>query len=102
MKCPAQLHASPLIRFRRRSSLGFTLIELLAVIAVVAILAAILIPTFGSVRTKAQQTQCAFNLRRIGEAILLYASENNGELPGRDAGLYGQISAQTIMRTKIN
>ncbi|HBR94991.1 MAG TPA: hypothetical protein DEA90_12595 [Opitutae bacterium] len=72
---------------------GFTLIELLVVIAIIAVLAAILIPAVGRVRQSAQQTQCASNLRRIGEAILMYSADHNGALPGRDSGLYGQVRA---------
>ena len=42
---------------------GFTLIELLTVIAIIAILAAILIPVVGSVRASARSSVCQSNLR---------------------------------------
>lgn len=60
---------------------GFTLIELLAVIAVVGILAAILVPVAASARVSARQAQSASNLRQIGIAMLLHADENRGFLP---------------------
>ncbi len=64
------------------SVLGFTLIELLTVIAVIGLLAAILIPSLGAVRVRADQTTCASNMRQIGAAVQLYANEHSGRLPG--------------------
>ena len=54
---------------------GFTLIELLVVISIIALLTAILLPVFFSVRGKARQTVCVSNLRQIGMAISLYAQD---------------------------
>ena len=61
--------------------LAFTLIELLTVIAVIAILAAILIPVVGNVRQKADEATCLNNLRQIGAAIGLYQSDHKGAFP---------------------
>jgi len=57
---------------------GFTLIELLTVIAIIGILAAIIIPVVGKVRTTAKRTQGLNNLRQITMAGLTYAQENRG------------------------
>lgn len=60
---------------------AFTLIELLTVIAIIGILSSIIIPTIGKVRETAQRAVDASNLREIGKAALLYASDHNDRLP---------------------
>lgn len=60
---------------------AFTLIELLAVIAVIAILSAILIPGISRVREQARTSQSVSNQRQIGTYLNLYSMENGGELP---------------------
>lgn len=70
---------SPRLSIRKRSA--FTLIELLAVIAIIGILSAIIIPVVGRVRENARSAQCTSNQRQIAAAALLYASENKGHIP---------------------
>jgi prepilin-type N-terminal cleavage/methylation domain-containing protein/prepilin-type processing-associated H-X9-DG protein len=60
---------------------GFTLVEILTVIAIVGILAAILIPVAGNVQTKGASIRSTANLRQLGSAILLYASDNKQVFP---------------------
>jgi prepilin-type N-terminal cleavage/methylation domain-containing protein/prepilin-type processing-associated H-X9-DG protein len=54
---------------------GFTLIELLIVFAVIAIIAAILFPTFAQAREKARQAACLSNLHQIGLASQMYTDD---------------------------
>ncbi|HEY1788760.1 MAG TPA: prepilin-type N-terminal cleavage/methylation domain-containing protein [Verrucomicrobiae bacterium] len=60
---------------------GFTLIELLIVIAIIAILAAVLLPVLSAAKEKAIRIQCLGNLRQIGLGAVLYAGENQDKVP---------------------
>lgn len=63
---------------------AFTLVELLVVIAVIAILAGLLLPTLSKARARAMEVRCAANLRNWGQAFYLYASDYNDYLPHAD------------------
>lgn len=65
---------------RHRHS-AFTLIELLMAVAIVAILATLILAAVGSMRKKAQATECVNNLRQIGVMTAIYAGEHNNEFP---------------------
>jgi len=60
---------------------GFTLVELLVVIAVIAVLAALLLPAFGRAKESGRGTVCLGNLHQIGLALQIYVQENNNRLP---------------------
>lgn len=59
---------------------GFTLIELLVVIALIAILAALLLPTLNRARARAQGYQSVNNTRQLLLAWILYSDDHNGRL----------------------
>ena len=65
----------------KNKTVGFTLIELLTVIAIIGILAAIIIPTVGTVREKAQRAVDSNNIREVLKAAQIYAGDNNDRLP---------------------
>jgi prepilin-type N-terminal cleavage/methylation domain-containing protein/prepilin-type processing-associated H-X9-DG protein len=75
MKSPSSHH------LRNPGARAFTLIELLVVIGIIAILVAILLPVLSKARESANRAKCASNLRSIGQAAHVFASQNNGLFP---------------------
>src|SRR4029077_3983650 len=57
---------------------GFPLIELMIVIAIIAILAAILIPNFAHARAESVTAACEDNVKSLSTAMEEYAVDNSG------------------------
>lgn len=60
---------------------AFTLVEVLVVIAVIALLAAMLLPALNKARQSGRRTACVSNLRQLSVALSIYAGENQGDYP---------------------
>lgn len=69
-------------RFRcRRGARAFTLIELMIVVAIIAILISILLPSLAKAREQAKSVTCGSHLKEIFNGVFMYAQDNSGALP---------------------
>lgn len=71
---------------KKGNTSGFSLVELLVVMGIIAILIAISFPIYRMILLHAQSVGCAARMRSVGIAFISYASDNDGQLPGRTEG----------------
>ena len=68
---------------------GFTLVEIMIVVAIIALLAAIAVPSFMSARAKSMQSSCQNNLRLLDGAMQQYALDYSNTVATTLAQLVG-------------
>lgn len=92
-------------------SRAFTLTELLVTIAIIGILAAILLPAVGKMKTKARRAQSQNNIRHLTVAFLGYELDNGVLMPfdARSNGAWARhmqekedFSAESLMSPLCN
>lgn len=69
-------------QFKRNAKKAFTITELVIVIAVIAILAAVLIPTFTYVVNKARESAAMQACKNVSTQVLSYELEEGGDIEG--------------------
>jgi prepilin-type N-terminal cleavage/methylation domain-containing protein len=83
---------------------AFSLIELLVVVAVMAILAALLLPALATSKERAKRTTCVGNLHQLFLGCTIYASENSDWFPGighdsfDGGGVFNEINDMASVR----
>jgi prepilin-type N-terminal cleavage/methylation domain-containing protein/prepilin-type processing-associated H-X9-DG protein len=86
---------------------ALTLVELLVVVAIMALLAAMLLPALSGAKANTKQVACASNLRQLEIAFQSYAADNGGyltqnvplaedlnETVGTNAWVYGNMKSE--------
>lgn len=82
-----------------QSNRGFTLIELLVVVAIVAILAALLLPALANAKEQARRIKCISNLKQIALGLKSFAMDHDGDFPWHvatdEGGTFGPSAGST-------
>src|ERR1051326_6576304 len=93
--CALEIVVALIINRRPRA---LSLLEMVVVIAIIAILAAMLLPTLSRAKQKAHQINCVSNLKQLTTAAVMYQNDT-GASPGTIA--YGAVSS-LWMETLVN
>jgi prepilin-type N-terminal cleavage/methylation domain-containing protein/prepilin-type processing-associated H-X9-DG protein len=81
---------------RRVPPAGFTLIEVLVVVAIIALLVAILLPSLARAREQSRTALCASQLKEFGRALTMYNADARDMLPGP---IHGAVELETFGKT---
>ena len=88
----------------RAAERGFTLVELMIVVAIVALLAAIIIPNYVHARAQAAVAQTQANLKEIATALELYYGDNQAypKAGTVDPSMFGGTTNPYLTATPLN
>ena len=90
-----------------RGAAGFTLLELLVNMAVIATLAALLLPVFVQAREEVRRAVCTSNVRQIMHGMMQYAQDHDERTmpayhgPGGGAVLWNQMVQPYLKSTQV-
>lgn len=82
-----------MVRRNAERSAGFTLVELLVVMAIVALLIGILLPSLGRAREAARTVKCLSQLRTLGQFTAMYADSNRDAMPRSQHSAFANLAA---------
>ncbi len=94
-------HGASAVKITMKRKHAFTLIELLAVIAVIVILAALLLPVLHE-GEKSRGAVCLNNLKQINLGIHMYLDDQNNNSPGNTNAAHSPFVSWTDYRQLIN
>ena len=113
VKFKSSLPTTPRIRgpTGRGSRRAFTLLELLVSVAIIALLAALLLMAVSRAKARAQQIQCANNLRQLGLSLQAYLADLHGypvlltstnRYSGMERFWIGQLEQEGLANPKLS
>ncbi len=82
-----------------RSRSGITLVEVLVIIVILTVLIALLLPAFSTSHTPSYRARCQANLRQLSVALLMYAFDNEDQLP--PAGAWADGISPFLLRSTV-
>lgn len=97
MRCPPKG-----LRLDRLSAGGFTLLELMAVVFIIAIVTALLLPALSKARSRSQSIACMDNMRQLALSQHLYSTDCNDYFAPNDTISVFKYNAGVYNSTKVN
>lgn len=76
---------------------GITLVEILVVVAIIALIAALLLPVLVQVRKRSYTVTCTSNLHQLVAAFQMYRQDYNGDHPTRQKYLWSYLKTLDIL-----